>query len=280
MYLGRAFRAGFDDIGHVAADPDFDSVRAGLHFVATVESAAAAAARRQTTAGIRVDVVTPTMLPCYVRLPDGWSPDSSYPLVVGLHGYGSNPEQFNSLYERAGRPRVIFASLRAPYPLNIGGEPGYSWSTWTDTDTAVGPASSQMSAEAVSRLVMELKMRYRAGDVYVLGFSQGAGLAYRVGLRFGFAVRGIICFGGSLDTTRLPMSDFMVAARDTLRVFIGHGREDRVIEVSAGRASRDFLKRFGVDVTYLEFAGGHAVPEDPLRKAFGWMLKPPRTRRH
>jgi phospholipase/carboxylesterase len=269
LYLKRAFRAGFDDVGHVKRDPDFDSVRASPVFSAVVDSAAEEAKRRAAARGSEFDVTAQTFQPCYVHLPDGYDSTKSYPLVIGLHGYGSNPEQFARVYERAGRPGFIFAVLRAPYALNAGKELGYSWTTWSESDSTVQKRSLWFSTDYVAEAAAQLAARYPTTGTWLLGFSQGCGMAYVAGIKHPSLFKGIIGFGGGLDTLNFAAADY--AAAKGLKVFAAHGKEDRVVEYRYGTTTRDFLKRKGFNVTFVDFKGGHTVAEEPLKQAVKWM---------
>ena len=50
-----------------------------------------------------------TFQTCYVRLPEGFDSTKTYPLLIGLHGVGGNAGSFAGLYERAGKPQLIYA---------------------------------------------------------------------------------------------------------------------------------------------------------------------------
>ncbi len=269
LYLTRAVRAGFDDLEHAGRDPDFESVRSTPVFSAALESASAQARARAAQAGLALTVRTPVLLPVYVRLPEGYDSTRAYPLLVGLHGYGSNPRQFALLYERAGSPELIFASLQAPYPMAAGSEAGYSWVTSSKDDSTVRPVSSALSTEYVIEAARQLATRFRTSGTWLLGFSQGCGMAYAVGLKHSGALKGIVCFGGGFDTLRFTPADYE-AARG-LPVFSSHGIDDPVVEHAYGKSSRDFLMRRGFKVTVADFKGGHSVPEEPLKKAIKWM---------
>jgi predicted esterase len=268
-YLVRAVRAGFDDLEHVRRDPDFDSVRSRPVFAATVESASARAEAAATKAGLALTVSAQTLLPVYVHLPAGYDSTRAYPLLLGLHGYGSNPRQFARLYERAGSPKLIFAALQAPYPMAAGKEPGYSWVTWSKDDSTARRTSSELSTEYIVEAARQLASRYRTSGTWLLGFSQGCGMAYATGLRHSDRLKGIICFGGGFDTLRFTAEQYATARE--LPVFSSHGLEDRVVEHAYGAASREFLARQGFKVTVADFPGGHSVPEEPLTKAVRWM---------
>jgi len=270
LYLRRAFRAGFDDIEHVKQDPDFDSVRTKPAFVAAFESLSAIADSTRARAGAEVDIEASTFVPGYVRLPAGYDSTRAYPLIIGLHGYGASPKSFLGLYERAGSPDIIYACLQAPYPFGAGRNLGYSWTTWSPDDSTVEERSVGLSSDFIAGAARKLSTRYKTSGTWLLGFSQGCGMAYRTGIAHHDLFKGIICFGGGLDTLRF--TDVEYAAAKGLKVFAAHGKEDRVVDYKYGTTTRDFLKRKGYDVTFVDFKGGHTVPEQQLKQAVKWML--------
>jgi phospholipase/carboxylesterase len=269
LYLKRAFIAGFDDIGHVKQDSDFDSVRTRPLFAAAVESLAAIAESTRARSGTQIDIMAGTFVPGYVRLPANYDSTRAYPFVIGLHGYGSNPKSFLRLYERAGAPDVIYACLQAPYAFGAGRDLGYSWNTWSPGDSTVGEQSARLASDFVADAARKLGVRYHTSGTWLLGFSQGCFMAYRTGIAHPDLFKGIICFGGGLDTTAFGPADY--AAAKGLRVFAAHGKEDRTVEFRYGTSTRDFLKRRGYNVTFVDFKGGHTVPEQQLKQAMKWL---------
>jgi len=269
LYLRRAFRAGFDDLGHVKRDPDFDSVRTRPVFAALVDSLAALADSANARAGAQIDIEATCLVPGYVRLPADYDSTRAYPLVIGLHGYGADPKSFTRLYERAGSPELIFVCLQAPYPFGAGRDLGYSWTTWSKSDSTLHKRSLWFSTDYVAEAAGQLAARYRTASTWLLGFSQGCGMAYAAGIKHPDLFKGIIGFGGGLDTMSFTAADY--AAAKGLKVFAAHGKDDRVVEFEHGATARDFLKRKGFNITFVEFKGGHTVPEEPLKKAVRWI---------
>jgi phospholipase/carboxylesterase len=267
-YLKRSFKAGFDDIEHAQQDPDFANVRGKEVFDTVVDSIAAAFEQKKSMLGQTVWIRQPSYLPCHVRVPEAFDPEQEHVLVLGLHGYGSNPESFVGLWDRFENPDFIYAALQAPYPFSVGSELGYSW-TMRLEDEELEKKARLMSESYVIETVRELARKYKVSGVYLLGFSQGCGMAYATGIKNHNLLKGIICFAGWLDTAWLGMTA-MQEAKD-LRVFIAHGKDDHVIGLEVGAKARDELKNLGYDVTFFEFAGAHQVPAEPLRKAQLWM---------
>jgi len=267
-YLRRSFKAGFDDIEHAQEDPDFENVRGKEVFDAVVDSIAAAFESRKTELGETVWIRHSSYRPCHVRVPEGFDPEQEHVLVLGLHGYGANPESFVGLWDRFDNPDFIYAALQAPYPFSVGSELGYSW-TMRLEDKELGRKARLMSESYVVETVRELARKYKVSGAYLLGFSQGCGMAYTIGIRNHGLLKGIICFAGWLDAEWLGETA-MQEARD-LRVFIAHGKDDQVVEFEVGTKARDELKKLGYDVTFVEFDGAHRVAAEPLRKAQEWM---------
>jgi predicted esterase len=265
-YLVRAVSAGFTDLAWVSMDPDFEPVRTGEVFPGVLDSLAGVAAREAGRAGSLGFVEVPALVPVLVHLPEGYDSTRSYPLVIGLHGYGDTAERFARIRERFDDPQFIWVVPESPYAFG-GGDVGYSWSSGADS---IGEAWSwRLSSELVRLVAEDLQGMYPVSETFLFGFSQGCGLAYYAGLSNSDIIDGMACFSGWLDTADLPPGALEQAAGQ--RVFICHGRLDRVIEVSSGERARDELTALGFDVTYRDFLGGHTVPGQYIPEVQAWL---------
>jgi phospholipase/carboxylesterase len=97
------------------------------------------------------------------------------------------------------------------------------------------------------------------------GFSDGASYALSLGLGNGLLFRNILAFA--------PGFHAAVQRRGRPRIFVAHGTGDRVLAID--RTSRRIvpaLQRERYAVEYVEFDGGHVVPEAMLNQAIrGWL---------
>src|SRR5204862_6601056 len=77
------------------------------------------------------EVNAPENLPVRTFLPIGYEPNYPYPLIVFLHGHGSNEEQALKLAPRLSRRNYVAISLRGPQPIEKpdAERPGFTWST-------------------------------------------------------------------------------------------------------------------------------------------------------
>ncbi|HDR00297.1 MAG TPA: hypothetical protein ENN51_08460 [candidate division WOR-3 bacterium] len=273
-YVTRAFRAGLDDIGRIRRDPDFDLVAANPEFRRVIDSIARASADRERAAGERILISARSYFDCRVKLPPGFDPTKRYTLVVGLHEAGGNPEEFIRLWPWLGvEPRVIFVAPRAPYP-GPGGA-GFAWLTATDSTTRTSVRAA--SEEYVLDVVRLLSARHNIGNVYLLGFAEGADLAWTAGLRHPRHFRGLICLGGDLDTNRVRTAELEAGRR--LRVFLGHGHDDGRVSFARANRIRNLLTDYDYDVTFVALAGGRTVPPEAARRIAEWLSSPRDTRR-
>ena len=172
---------------------------------------------------------------------------SPAPLVVMLHGSGSDPLRMLRLVERA--------AAAAGVALLLPKSSGY---TWDAVLGAFGPDVAEIDRllEAALRLTPVDPRRLAVG-----GFSDGASYALSLGRVNGDRFGRVLAFSPG----------FMVPGRPTgtPRIFISHGTSDSVLPIE--RCSRllvPALRREGCDVDYREFDGGHVVPHELVAAAF------------
>jgi len=192
------------------------------------------------------------------------------PLVIFLHGSGSNEEDLLTLADELPK-HYNYLSVRAPKSM----EPGrYQWFARKgegayDGDTSDLKASGQMLLEFIGKARM--KYPTDASNVYLVGFSQGAMMSYEVALRHPEAVGGIAAMGGRV----LPILRTELApdeARRTLAVFIGHGTADPIIPYHDGTDADTFLRTLALEPEFHAYPGvGHSISALEVRDLRAWL---------
>jgi predicted esterase len=268
-YLERAVDAGFSDLGWAAGDPDFDKVRGQSAFDTVFATLQTTANDKEAKLGTPQYIEAPAFLRCRVLLPDGYDAGQAYPLIVGLHGYGANPENFAKLWERFGKHNFIFAIPQAPYAQPEGKDVGYSWTPPLPDYDPLSAVAREASEQYVCSVVADLHAKYHVTDTYLLGFSQGCAFTYTTGIKHHELFKGLLCFSGWLDDKWLTPE--MIAAGKDLRVFISQGTQDRIIEPKAAELASALLKQNGYDVTVFTFDGEHRVPPEGTAAAEAWL---------
>ncbi|MEO9892863.1 dienelactone hydrolase family protein [Aurantibacter sp.] len=199
--------------------------------------------------------------------------NSNTPLLIMLHGYGSNEEDLFSF--AAELPDNIFIiSARAPYSL----EPyGYAWyaihfdnlnGKWSDDDQAIE------SREKIGNFIDEACTAYglNSNNVTLLGFSQGTILSYAVALSYPEKVKNVIGLSGYINVDILAKG-YQEKDHSQLKVYASHGQVDQVIPPEWAQRIPNFLKNLQVEHVYEEFPVGHGVAPQNFYSFKKWLLE-------
>ncbi len=191
------------------------------------------------------------------------------PLLLMLHGFGSNERDLAGLFEAIG-PDYLIASLRAPLPL-----PGMSGAyAWFPLDPQrVGnpdPALADAAVRGVLRWLEAVHAQVRSpGPVGLLGFSQGAAMSLQLlrhepesfqcaVLLSGFAIPGLHGGDAALAQIRPP-------------VFVGHDPADPVIPPAATERLRTFAAEHLAATTRKYPGVGHGLSPAELHDVVGFL---------
>jgi phospholipase/carboxylesterase len=103
-----------------------------------------------------------------------------------------------------------------------------------------------------------------ASRIVLGGFSQGAILAVDVALRLPEPPAALCVWSGTL----LCEQDWrpLAQGRANLPVLQSHGRQDPLLPFEGGIWLRDMFTEAGMQVDFVEFEGGHAIPGQALRR--------------
>src|SRR5438093_38525 len=100
------------------------------------------------------------------------------PVLIALHGYGADDVDLLPIAEQLD-PRFLIISLRAPITLEGG---GYAWYHLSQTAQGLIPddLSRHESEDAIAHTMGPIieKEGGDAGNVILMGFSQGAAIGY------------------------------------------------------------------------------------------------------
>ncbi len=193
------------------------------------------------------------------------------PLLLLLHGYGSNEEDlFSFASELPGEYYVI--SARAPYNLP---PYGYAWYA-IDFDAQMNKFSDigqgKSSRDLILRFIDELIANYPidAENVTLVGFSQGCILSYAATLSHPEKIRRVVAMSGCIDPELLEpgyeKNDF-----SRLKIFASHGTADQVIPVDWARQAKPQLDILGIDSVYKEYPVGHGVAPQNFYDVLSWL---------
>ncbi len=218
---------------------------------------------------------------CSIRLPEKYNSQKKYILVIGLHGGGDSIEQFITIWDSLNTD-FIYAVPQAPYPWLIDKEIGYDWALWPTGNSKLIKRASNLIVDYISDLTMFLKTQYNISDVYLFGFSQGAIFAYIAGIKNHNLYKGLIIHSGpglleplvshfTDESEDNWLEEDYVKTAKNLRIFIAHGRNDKLAKYELGVKSNSVLSKYGYDVTFQDFNDGHSVNSKILESVIKWL---------
>jgi phospholipase/carboxylesterase len=191
------------------------------------------------------------------------------PLLVLLHGYGSNEQDLFGLADELD-PRLRIVSLRAPLTLPWG---GYAWYQLSGSPGRLVPdaAGRDAALDQVAALLAQLPERCGSDPrrTYLLGFSQGAILSLALAWQGRAVLAGVAAIAGRLDPATATAT--AAAALTTLPILQIHGRSDTVIALSDAHAARERLLPLAQAYHYHEHAQGHTIDMSSLQVLRSWL---------
>lgn len=195
------------------------------------------------------------------------------PLLLLLHGYGSNEEDLFSFAAQLPDEYYII-SARAPHPLPSYGNAWYAINFDSDMNKFSDEAQAIVSRDLIAKFIDEIIEHYPIdrNKVTLIGFSQGAILSYAVALTYPEKIDRVLALSGYLNTDIIE-KDFHKKDISKLRFFISHGVADQVIPVEWARKAPEFLKTLGLDVEYHEYPVGHGVAPQNFYDLLSWLEK-------
>lgn len=138
---------------------------------------------------------------------------------------------------------------------------GYGWlprdGNWYDLKTFQTAAEQLM--EAFRHWSADARAPQTALDV--MGFSQGAAMAYALAAYFPQQVARVAALAGFLPADSAGAYD----ALHGKPVFIAHGTQDRTVSIQKAREAAQILQNSGAHVTYCESETGHKLGAACLR---------------
>ena len=181
------------------------------------------------------------------------------PLLILLHGYGSNEEDLFSFATELPDDCYVI-SVRAPYDLQPYGHAWYAIHFDADENKFSDNAQAKESVELIASFIDEIVKQYAIDtkNVTLIGFSQGAILSYATALTYPEKIVKVVALSGYFNQDILP-EVIDTKAISHLKFFVSHGSVDQVIPVEWARKAKPALENLGLEVAYHEYPIGHGV---------------------
>jgi phospholipase/carboxylesterase len=194
------------------------------------------------------------------------------PLVIFLHGYGSNEQDLFGIKDDL-PTQYTYLSVRAPMVMEEG---SYQWFRKKGEGAYNGETNDlKASAQLLLDFVAQAAKKYHTepDKVVLVGFSQGAIMSYEVALRHPEAVGGIAALSGRI----LPVLKSELQPdekRQSLAIFIGHGTADKRLPFSDGTDANSLLKSASLEPEFHAYEGvGHNISADEVKDLSAWLQR-------
>lgn len=193
------------------------------------------------------------------------------PLLLLLHGYGSNEEDLFSFASELPEEYYVI-SARAPFDMMHGSYAWYVINFDADENKFSDIGQARASRDIIAVFIDELIADYAidADSVTLIGFSQGCILSYAVALSYPEKVKRVVAMSGYLNT-EIAVDDFAENDFSGLKIFASHGTVDQVIPVAWAQKSIPALKQLGIDIVYREYPVGHGVSPQNFFDFKNWL---------
>ncbi|WP_445716555.1 alpha/beta hydrolase [Flavobacterium sp.] len=195
------------------------------------------------------------------------------PLLLLLHGYGSNEEDLFSFASELPQDHYVI-SVRAPYDLQPYGHAWYAIHFDADENKFSDNVQAKQSVQLIAGFIDEIVKQYPidANNVTLIGFSQGAILSYATALTYPEKVAKIVALSGYFNQEIMP-EVIDTKAISHLKFFVSHGSVDQVIPVEWARKAKPALENLGLEVEYHEYPVGHGVAPQNFFDFKNWLQK-------
>ncbi|MBD9607021.1 MULTISPECIES: alpha/beta hydrolase [Pseudomonas] len=194
------------------------------------------------------------------------------PLVIFLHGYGSNEQDLFGIKDEL-PPQYTYLSVRAPMTLEEG---SYQWFRKKGEGAYNGETDDlKTSRQVLLDFVAQAAKKYHTetDKVFLVGFSQGAIMSYEVALRHPEAVGGIAALSGRI----LPVLKSELKPdekRQSLAIFIGHGTADKRLPYTDGTEADSLLQSLSLKPEFHAYEGvGHSISATEMQDLSAWLQR-------
>lgn len=193
------------------------------------------------------------------------------PVVIMLHGYGSNEEDLFDLAKSLDE-RFLTVSLRAPYTADGQGYCWYKLDFLPQKQFKYDYSQVKESRAKVFSFISKVCKAYKADStqVFLLGFSQGAILSYDLALTKPSKIKGVLALSGRLmdETKKIKFDPLKVS---NVNFFIAHGNADHVIDYKQAEEAALFLQSKKNNVTFKTYDMPHAIVGKELNDIKVWL---------
>ncbi|MEI8137002.1 MAG: hypothetical protein WCH21_06745 [Bacteroidota bacterium] len=186
--------------------------------------------------------------------------DKAPPLLIMLHGYGSNEEDLFDV-AKVLDPRFMIISIRGPRVVKDGGFCYYDLEFLPEQKFKYDYNQAKESRLKILSFISNACKTYKldSNNVFIMGFSQGAIMGYDLALAAPKKIKGVLALSGRMmEESKNLKTDWNKAAKT--KYFIAHGNSDNVIKIAEADSVVKYFKLKKVtEVTFKNYEMPHSI---------------------
>ncbi|PAU92941.1 hypothetical protein CK503_14745 [Aliifodinibius salipaludis] len=207
------------------------------------------------------------------KLIETGSSSNEKPLIIYLHGFNQNMEQFEKLVAPMLDLNAYHLFVQGPYPIYDRRRKkkvedwGRSWYLY-DGEQDQFVKSLESASGFLENLIQDILRQITASRVAVFGYSMGGYLAGYFALSRPKLIDELMVVGARIKTEVFEGDE---RRYDTMNVLALHGTRDKSVKSEPQQKSCEQLSEWGAQVTFKEMDRAHKLDNIYLKKTREWL---------
>lgn len=199
----------------------------------------------------------------------------AYPLIVWLHGSGSDERQLQRIMPLVSMQNFVAVSPRG-LCLTESGESDRPCYGWQQTDDHIQQAEQRVFD---SIELAQHKFNVASRRIFLAGFDAGGTMALRLAMSHPSRFAGVLSLCGAFPTGRTPFGNLIAARR--LGIFLATGRGSEQYPAEQVCEDLRLIHTAGLSITLRQYPCGHELQPQMLADINRWIMElitpPPAT---
>jgi len=204
-----------------------------------------------------------------IRMPEIVN-DGPFPLLILIHGLGSNEQDLYSFAEHLDK-RLLISTVRAPNQI------GANRFSWYDFDLNGGDfiysfEQLNYSRAKLLKYIEQIKKAYNidSDSIYIGGFSQGAIMSLATALNHSDIIAGAMVLSGDLlDEVEAELNSKKI--NEKLSIYMSHGRRDPVLTFAEAEKDAKYLDKLNINFEEHWFDSKHTISTENFISMNQWL---------
>jgi phospholipase/carboxylesterase len=189
----------------------------------------------------------------------------SYPLIVWLHGRGSDQRQLMRVMPLVSMRNYVAVAPRGP--LQPASDAGGEVYDWEQSDDRLAEAQQRIFDSIDS---ITARFNVAAHRVFLAGFDTGGTMAFRVAMNFPDRFAGVLSLGGAFPMGCTALANLSLVRR--VPIFLAAGRGSEIYPQEAVCADLRLLHTAGLSITLRSYPCGHELSPQMLADVDRWII--------